>query len=133
MSRFKLSLRDLFIAITALCVQFGLLAAFFSMKRAGQDWLVMLVSALSSFLVPVSLAVVISDFRRHRPLFAGVVAFVLTTLLVAWEGNNLIYYLLVEFRAVSLEPFYALVVWCIAVTTGFVCAWITRSLAPVGS
>jgi hypothetical protein len=130
MSRFKLSLRDLFIGITALCAQFGLLAIYLTLPTNGQDWLVTGLHAVSSALVPIAIAVVVADFRRHKPLLSGVLAFVAFHMLTAIARNNLIAKVVLALvGGLGSQPLYTLVVWCFAVIIGLVCAWITRSLS----
>ena len=131
MSRFKLSLRDLFTAITALCAQFGLVAVYFGVTDAGRRWLLTLVCTASIFLVPVALGVVISDTRRHKPLLSGILAFMIATLLfkLTYRDYDPVFSLLTLFYDEPTTALYVLVVLCCAVTTGLVCAWITRSLS----
>ena len=129
MSLFKLSLRDLFFAITAICAQFGLLAIFFGLTEEGRNWFVMILNAATVLLIPIALAAAMANVKRRMPLFSGLLAFIVTLLLLASQRGNLVYHLLTLAEIKSDARLYTLVVTCGAVTTGLICAWITRSLS----
>lgn len=129
MNRFKLSLRDLFIAVTVLCVQFGLFATFFALSDEAQEWLVGGLFGLSFIGVAVCMAVVVSDLRRHRPLCSAILAYVAFMVLCEASMTNDPFHQAIVMTYGDDLTLSGLVVWCFSVSTGLVCAWITRSLS----
>jgi len=132
MSRFQLSLRDVFIALTVICVQLALVAMYFQMPDTYKHFFVAGLHGIAFIAVPIALAVVVADVKRRLPLLSAVIAFVAFLQLGA---SSMLYdpvYMLTEI--ISTDDLdlvvYGLINLNVALFLAMLCAWITRSLIP---
>ena len=134
MKGFQVTLRDVFILVTALCVQLAIVALYFQLPEPIHQWsLVTGLRGVSIVAFPLLLAIVVSDFRRHLPLLSALVAF---------ASVETLYTSLSTLDPIQLATFFflgntdldrilhSLALWNVSVLLSLVSAWITRSLLP---
>jgi hypothetical protein len=132
MSRFQLSLRDVFVALTVFCVQLALVATYRQIPDEYKQILVASLIGVVFIAVPLALAVVVADVKRRLPLLSAVIAFVVffqTCATAAWNDPVYVLTQSISNDERKLEV-YGLVQVNMALPVAILCAWITRSLIP---
>ena len=133
MSRFQLSLRDVLIIVTVLCVQLALFAAYFQLTERHQQLVVGGFYLFAAIVAPVLLAIGMADVKRRLPLLSGIAGF----LVVFMMWSQLQYSPLDSFVARLMTnhetfdmPAFGFVGLNVGLFMALPCAWITRSLLP---
>lgn len=132
MSRFQLSLRDVLVFVTAICVQLALFGLLFQLSSRGQEWLIAALDGLVLVMIPMALAIVVSVPRRHARLLSFVLGFVtIVSLCGVSSVSDPFWRLATEYGVIGNErPLWQLLILSFAFSIGLVCSWLTRSLMP---
>lgn len=130
MRRFQLSLRDVFILITALCVFLGLFVVFSQLPDQGRLILVTSLWGVAYVGVPLAIAVAIANPSRNLPTLSFAAGFALI-FLFSQSGSAFdpSFQIARFFTNDSVRhDLYSLMALTTSVSIGLLCAWITRSL-----
>ena len=134
MRRFKLSLRDIFVVVTVICVGLGMAAIGNQLTDDVGDFVRSLTFFLTSLTSVFCIAVALTDIAHHRPLLSYAIGqFASLYFLFGMYGEFDPLFLLFADTAMVSEigpPSYRFATHTCAILIGLTCYWITRSMLP---